>query len=87
MTTWQRATGVVWRRSGDHRILLGPASEEPVILAGSGGVIWDLLAEPTDGPELCSQLALLHGEPLTTLEGETLSFIEELCEAGLVEAL
>jgi hypothetical protein len=86
VTTWRRAPGVVWRRSGDRRILLGPSSEEPVILAGSGGVIWDLLEGPAGESDLCAQLEALHDEPAAAVEPATTAFLQALHDAGMVEA-
>lgn len=63
--TWRRDPGVLWRRTPAHVVAVRPPATEPVILAGSGRDLWDLLATPVDAATLHEEL---HVDPIPVLE-------------------
>lgn len=81
---YRRATEVLWRRTAD-RVLLLPATEgELVSLTGTGVVLWDLLAEPTDEGELCRTLASVYGADPGIVATDIAPVLEDLAARRLV---
>lgn len=86
MTVWERAPEVVWRRSGVRRLVVGPASDEVVVMEGSGQLIWDLLEHPISEGDLVATLSDAFDESADQLRPDVLAFLTELSSAGLVTA-
>ncbi len=86
MTVWERVPEVVWRRSGGRRLVMGPDTEEVVVIEGSGQVIWDLLDQPIGEDELARELSAGFGIPTSELRPDIVAFLTELRSAGLVAA-
>jgi hypothetical protein len=75
---------VLWRRTAD-RVLLLPATEgELVSLTGTGVVLWDLLAEPTDADELCRTLASVYGADPRIVATDIAPVLEDLTARRLI---
>ncbi len=55
--TWVRVDEVLWRESLGRTVLLPPGHDEPVVLVGSGMVLWQLLAHPMPVERLGEALA------------------------------
>jgi hypothetical protein len=84
MTVWERAPEVVWRRSGDRRILMGPSSEDVLVIEGTGGPIWDALEQPAAADDLVADLSDRFGVRAEDVRAELASFLAELRSVGLV---
>jgi hypothetical protein len=59
---WRRRDDVLWRRTLDAVLLFPPGADEPLTVAGSGALVWDLLAEPATLTELVDALASVYGD-------------------------
>lgn len=80
-----RARGALWRRAGAGRVVVLPPSGPPLLLAGPGVLLWDLLAQPVGLEEAAGLVAEAYGvEPERAAQdiGPTL---DRLREHGLVE--
>lgn len=81
---WVRSERVLWRRLADGVIVLPLEAEEPVMLAGSGAVLWDFLATPMAVEEAADAVALSFGITSETAEAGIRPFIAELAERAVV---
>ena len=84
MRIWERAPEVLWRRSGDRRILMGPSTEDVLVVEGTGVPIWDALEQPASEEDLVTELSDRFGVRAEDVRGEVASFLTELRSAGLV---
>jgi hypothetical protein len=85
MTTevrWHRRPDVLWRRSLDAVVILPVAAKEPVALAGTGPVLWELLAEPRTTTDLVELLAAACGTPVEQVAADAVPLLERLAESG-----
>ena len=82
MTRWQRAPGVVWRRSDSKVVLLPEEADELLVLAGTGALTWELLAEPVDETELVTLFADACDTPGEVVAGTLRPFLDGLEQAG-----
>jgi hypothetical protein len=87
MATWQQDRRVLSRRSGDRVVLLAPGQDAPLLLEGSGAVVWELLADPIDEEELGALVADSFGMPTGAVEADLRPFLCDLHLAGAVRAL
>lgn len=81
---WQRAPEVVWRRSGDRRILTGRSTEDVVVVEGTGTLIWDALEQPAPEDDLVGEFSDRFGVEADHVREELTSFLVELQSMGLV---
>jgi hypothetical protein len=81
---WRRDERVLWRRSGERRLLACPHSDELVVLDGAGALTWDLLAAPLSEQELIDALAAAHSSSDPGLSADVHGFMHDLHEAGAV---
>jgi hypothetical protein len=81
----RRRPDVLWRRSLDAIVLLPPASEEPVTLAGTGPAVWELLAEWRTEADLVAVLAAAFEVPAERVTADLSSLLTELRALGVVE--
>ncbi len=84
MRIWERAPEALWRRSGDRRILMGPSTEDVLVVEGTGVPIWDALEQPASEEDLVAELSESFGVQAEEVRGEVESFLTELRSAGLV---
>ncbi|MGH9064153.1 MAG: PqqD family protein [Acidimicrobiales bacterium] len=83
---WSRAGDALWRRVGDTVVLLAAGAEEPMVVSGSAGPIWDLLARPISLPEIARRLAAEYGVAEETIVEDVGVLLGRLAEAGAVRA-
>jgi len=81
---WQRSPEVLWRRSDERVLLLAPGDDDALLLDGSGGAVWQALAEPHSVAELVDVLARLHGVAPTAIADDVGATILDLVAHGLV---
>ena len=84
--TWMRAEEVLWREVVDGVLLLAPGEQEPVVLSGSGVLVWERLAEPATGKVLAAWLADAYGQPPDTILEDLLPALADLEDRGLVRS-
>lgn len=85
MTRLARASGIVQRQLTDGLLVLAPASDAPVLLAGSAGPLWEALANPRRQEELVAAMQrLFRGDP-DRIAGDVAATLETLLENRLVE--
>jgi hypothetical protein len=84
VTRWQRAPGVVWRRSDGKVALLCPGGEELLVLSGTGAVTWELLAEPVAEQDLIEALADGFEADPDDVASALRPFLTGLAEVGAV---
>jgi hypothetical protein len=84
---WQRHPQAVWRRSSDRIVVLPPDHEDPLLLEGSGQVIWELLAEPIEEARLTDLLAQATSEDPADIGPQIRSFLHELASDQAVEPI
>jgi hypothetical protein len=82
---WCRGPGVLWRRSLDAVLVLGPRGDGPLTLAGTATELWDLLAAPTTVEDLVSSLAARHDADPTVVAADLTPVLAELATLGVLE--
>ena len=80
--SWSRAPTVLWRRSGEHTVILGAGHEGPLLLDGCGPQIWQLLAVPHESEQLLEALGEMYGEAPEALRPEITTFLDQLASIG-----
>jgi hypothetical protein len=86
VTSWHRDERVLWRRSFERLVLLAPGREEPLVLEGTGRLVWDLLDEPRRDSLLHATLAELFERDVADVDREVTPFLMELRAAGALVA-
>jgi hypothetical protein len=86
VTSWHRDERVLWRRSFERIVLLAPGREEPLVLEGTGRLVWELLDEPQRVSVLHAALAELFARDVADVDREVTPFLAELCAAGALVA-
>jgi hypothetical protein len=84
---WQRHPQAVWRRSSDRIVVLPPDHEDPLLLEGTGHVIWELLAEPIEEARLTDLLAQATSEDPADIAPQIRSFLRDLASDQAVEPI
>jgi hypothetical protein len=87
MGRWVRADDVLWRRTPDRIVLLARGMRAPVSLDGSGPLVWELLADPTDPDEVGALLADVSGDDPAVVVAGMHTVIDELVGLGAVRAV
>ena len=80
-----RRRDVLWRRSLDAVLVLPVGASEPLIFAGSGPELWELLAVPTSMADLASTLAERHAVDVAVIEKDLDAVLEQWISLGIVE--
>jgi hypothetical protein len=80
----QRSPHVLWRVTLDTVILLPPALDEPIALAGTGPEIWELLAEQRRVGDLVDTLAQRHGADTAVVREDVEALLRRLTKVGAV---
>ena len=75
---------VLWRRSGDQILIRRRGDDELVVLAGTGGALWNALVEPTTLGALARRLADEHDAPLDTVGPDVDAAVARLVDEGVV---
>lgn len=83
---WRRRDTVLWRHGVDVVVLLPSARAEPVSLAGTGALVWDLLAEPATLSELVAALAEVYAAPPETIARDVAELLETLESMDAIKA-
>jgi hypothetical protein len=86
VTSWHRDNRVLWRRSFERLVLLAPGCDEPLVLEGTGRLVWELLDEPQRASVLHPALAELFERDVADIDREVTPFLAELCAAGALVA-
>ena len=86
MTSWTRDERVLWRRSYARVVLLAPGRDEPLVLQGTGRLVWELLDEPRSASVLNATLAELFHRDIDEVDREVTPFLAELRAAGALVA-
>ena len=84
---WRRDLAVLWRRSLDAAVVLPPAVDDPLTLAGAGAGLWDLLTVPTSTDDLVDALASQYDVDRQTVEIDIVPVLSELEAIGAIEAV
>ncbi len=84
---WRRDPAVLWRRSLDAALVLPPAADDPLTLAGTGAVLWDLLVEPTSTDDLVAALAARYRAAPSTVAADLGPVLAQLEAIGAIEAV
>jgi hypothetical protein len=80
-----RARAALWR-SGDFGVVVLPEqTDDPVTLAGSGALLWELLAQPRTLPDVAEELAGLYGAPVDVVASDLEPVVERLVSIGALE--
>lgn len=80
-----RAPGAIWREGDFGVVVLGPASYEPVTLAGTGVAIWDALARPRRRVELVELLATRFAADAEDVARDIAPVLDALVADGALE--
>ena len=86
MSTYQRAPGALWRRSGDRVVVDCPSVDHALILAGPASEAWGLLAEPWTDEELTAALAERYGKRPEAVNADIVAMLDQLRNAGAITA-
>lgn len=76
---------MLWRAGDFGMVLLAPTGREPVILEGTGRVLWEALAEPVTPTALAEDLARAFGADAERVASDITPFLAELTRIGAIE--
>jgi hypothetical protein len=82
-----RADRVVWRLAGDEVIALELGRSEYLAVPGSGGELWQRLAEPVTAAQLATWLAERYALDAARARGDVDAFLADLVARDLVETV
>jgi hypothetical protein len=83
MIRWERDPRVIWRRTGERRLLCNDAGELHII-EQTGSVTWDVLERPLEEHTLLTILARKYDVPSSEIREQVQVFLTELEASGLV---
>ena len=66
-------------------MVLGAAADTPVTLAGTGALLWDLLAEARSVAAIAAELATMYGADRSVVMADIAPVVELLLAAGACE--
>ena len=75
---WHRRLRALWRHSSDRAIVLPPGQSDLLLLEGTGAVIWELLADPTDEHDLVALLVEATDTDRAIVAPEVAAFLAQL---------
>jgi hypothetical protein len=75
---------VLWRRTLDRTVVLGPHSNDPKVLEPPGDAIWELLEDPIELDGLVDRLATDFGADDARVRADLSVFLDDLLRAGVV---
>lgn len=78
-----RRDDVLAAAMGEEQVLLDPASEHYVGLDAIGSAIWSGIATARPVAALCDDLAAAFAGDRSTIERDTLQFLDRLVDLGL----
>lgn len=81
---WARKPSALWREGIGRVVLLPATADEPLLLTGSGALLWDLLATPVELDAIARELATCYGVSPEEIAGELATALEDLDAAGAV---
>lgn len=81
---WARSSEVLWRRTTAGVALLPPGPDPPLILTGSGALLWDLITGDHDLTRTVAILAERHGVEATVVAADVAPALEELIRRGVL---
>ena len=81
----RRRQDVLWRVAGSLAVLLPSEAEVPLVLAGSGAALWDVLAEPLPADEVALTLARRHGVSVDAIRDDVEQALTEMSAHGLLQ--
>ena len=81
-----RSPRVVWRTTLDGVLLrpIGTAAIRPVLLNGSGGLLWNALASPMSVQALCEHLAAATGSDPVVISADLRPLLDQLVQVGAI---
>jgi len=80
-----RARAALWRAGEFGVVVLPEHADDPVTLAGSGALLWELLARPRPLPDVVDELAGLYGADVEVVERDLEPVVERLVAIGALE--
>jgi hypothetical protein len=87
---FERRRDVLSRTTPAGAVLLrvdAGADEDPTVVSGPGGDIWELLTVECTKDELIASLAARYGTSAEAVEGDLDSVLDALCALGFVDRL
>ena len=80
-----RARDALWRAGDFGIVVLGTRRLDPVTLAGTGVVLWDLLAAPLRRTELVDALVARFGADPARIAADVDPVLDDLLAGGVLE--
>ena len=81
----QRRGDVLWRMTGTAVVLLPLEAKDPVVLAGSGSWLWDVLAEPLPTAGVAPALAERYGLDVEAIRRDVEQALTTMRAHGLLQ--
>lgn len=75
---WRIAPETLWRDCIDQIVVLTPSSEDPLVLAGTAALLWDVLQAGPTTAEACAALRNLFPEEAPRLEADVQETLQHL---------
>lgn len=82
---FRRRPDVLWRRSLDAVMILPPASDEVLTIAGTGVAVWELLDTWRTVETLTELLATAYGADPGVVAGDVVPLIAEFVDRNVLE--
>jgi hypothetical protein len=82
-----RSSGVLWRTGPFGVVLLAPAMDRPVVVAGSGAALWESLVVARPARDVVAELSARFGVDPVTVEHDVMPVLEHLVELGACEVV
>lgn len=83
---YRRSLEVLWRRVLDDVVLLPPGIDEPVLISGPGGLVWELLSDPVSIDEIVDQVVAVYRAVPDRVRSDMTVLLDELVRLGAVRA-
>lgn len=87
MAVWRRRADLRWRRTLDAVVLLPASRDEPVMLAGTGAAVWDLLGVPATLDDLVDALLEGFAGDRSVVARDVAALLEDLEALGALDRL
>jgi hypothetical protein len=81
---WMRASGILWRSTPSSIVLLPIDADEPFLLTGSSGPIWEALAEPRTLDEIAVYVATRYAVETRHILPDIAAVLRDLERLGAV---
>lgn len=82
---YHRSPHVLWRGSASRIVLLGPGSQNPLVMTGAGAALWEVLEQPVTLDGAATHLAGRYEVSEEKVAGDIRPLLDELVALQVVQ--